>query len=162
MSTTSPPSSVPYPPETWGIELPEGFGKVDVESLLQSVLQTVSECISARSSDSLTLVPYVTGSLLVGSNKTRQILQQYVTWVVPAGGGSTSISLLVNSSILPLQIYGTANISNPTVTSYPLGYSVGSISISAYFTNNNVNITATAALAGYTVNVVVRYVYNVP
>jgi hypothetical protein len=155
----STPSSVPYPPETWGIDLPESFGKKDIESLLQNILQTLSECISARSSETVSSAPYVTGANLIGATTTQQILQQYVTWTVPSGGGSTSASLLVNSPILPIQMYGMATITSPSITSYPLGYNVGTTTLSAYFSSNNVNITASASLAGYTVTVVVRYVY---
>jgi hypothetical protein len=56
-------------------------------------------------------------------------------------------------------MYGMATITSPSITSYPLGYNVGTTTLSAYFSSNNVNITASASLAGYTVTVVVRYVY---
>ena len=155
------PNSVPFPPDTWGIELPETFIKSDIESLLQNVMQALSECVSARSSDSISTYPYNTGAVLSSSSGTRQILQQYVTWTVPAGGGSTTIALSAGSSIVPIEIYGTAiGGSTPSIIAYPIGYSVGTVSFSAYFSNNSVNITASAALAAYTATVVVRYVYG--
>lgn len=154
-------NSVPYLPETWAIELPEEFGKRDVESLFQNILQTLSECISARSSDSISPSPYVTGATLTTQTQSRQLIQLYISWLIPSGGGSTSVAIPEQSKAIPVEIYGTATIETPTVTSYPLGYNVDTTSISAYFSNNNVNITASSALAGYTANVVVRYVYSV-
>jgi hypothetical protein len=163
MTTTYYPSSPPFPPDAWGIELPQGFGKGDVESLLQNIVQKLSECISARSADIISLYPYYTGSSFVLPSRTADVLQQYVQWTVPAGGGTTLASLLVSSPIAPIEIYGVATSSTGTnIIAYPVGYNAGSTSLSAFFTNNSVNITATASLAGYTVTVVVRYVYYIP
>ncbi len=155
---TIPPNSPPFPPDTWGIELPEGFGKGDIESLLQNLMQKISECIAARVADVISSSPYYTGASLVLPKETLAVLQQYVQWVVPSGGGTTSISLLVESPIIPIEMFGMA-VAASSLTAYPLGYNSGSTSLSAYFSNNFVNITATASLAGYTVTVVVRYVY---
>lgn len=154
-------SSVPFPPESWGVSLNEEYKAYDIASLLQTILQKISLCISARTSDNLNPFPYYTGSTLNQNNTILPVIQKYITWVVPNGGGSSTIPIDETSAILPIEIYGMGTSFNPSITSYPIGYNDGSTYLYAYFSSNNVTITASASMSGYMVTLVLKYVYYI-
>lgn len=153
-------NSVPYAPPTYAMSTPDNQDPERFLSIIQTILQTLATCINARSSMLLTPYPYSNGGSVIRSNGQSTIITQYVSLIIPAGGGSTSVPIpALSSQIIPLHIYGCAVQLGSNSVGYPVGYSQGSTFLQAYLNGLSLSISASSTLAGYTATVVLEYVY---